>query len=252
MDERATAERLIRFALEPTVSIGIAAVPPADDEQAFRSASAALVYLSGVPLLITNAHVLEAYRLLSAERTTQFFFADNAIDPIERLRAEDRDLDLALLLAYNLRIDTRRDAGVPNIKPFIAQQWPPEPPRAGDSVFFAGWPEVGRTIDVPQREATFQPYAYVGASIADVGGSGFTIEFDRTKFRGVTGCETEQQINERDLSGLSGAPIFRDTTTNGGTPELIGFVKEHMQLYDVLVATSALHITANLRIERHS
>ena len=251
MDEQTIAKALIHLALQPTVSIGIAAVPPSEDKNAFRSASGALVYISGVPLLITNWHVIEAYRTLSAQRSMQFFFADQAIDPIERLRDENQDLDLAILFAYNLRILSTRENGVPNIKPFEPIEWPPQPPKRGDSVFFAGWPEVGRSVDVASREATFQPYAYVGAHIADVGNGGFTIEFDRARSRGVTGRETQQQINERDLTGLSGSPIFRDRSSEGLSPDLIGFVKEHMPVFDVLIATSALHIRPELRIERH-
>lgn len=251
MEEVAIAARLIHLALQPTVSIGMAAVPPSDDKDSFRSASGALVYISGVPLLVTNWHVIDAYRTLSAQRKTEFFFADQAIDPIERLRDENRDLDLAILFAYNLRILATRENDVPNIKPFEPAAWPPEPPSRGDSIFFAGWPEVGRSVDVAKREATFQPYAYVGAQIADVGSSLFTIEFNRKHFRGVTGRETQQQINERDLSGLSGAPIFRDRSGKGGGADLVGFVKEHTQDSDVLIATSALHIHPELRIERY-
>lgn len=253
MNEREIAERLIHFVLEPTVSVGIAEMTPTDDPESFRSASGVLLRLRGVPYLITNWHVLEAYRNLAAQRATQFFFAENAVDPIQRLHSESAELDLAVLLAYNLRIPVERNrlAGVPDVRVYEPEQWPPAAPEAGDSVFFAGWPEKGRSVDIENMEARFRPYAYVGATIQEVTDGGFTIPFDPTDLRGVTGLETKEQLQERDLSGLSGGPIFRDMSASGRAPELVGFIKEHATTWGLLLATSALHLRSDGQIERY-
>jgi hypothetical protein len=251
-DEREIATRLLEIALRPTVAIGIAATTPTDDPDSFRSASGALIYLGGIPFIVTNSHVIEAYRTFSAQRETQFFFADCAIDPIPRLYAESRELDLAVVIAAKLRVrsDRGRLAGVPDVQPYIPARWPPAPPQAGDAVFFAGWPEVGRSVDVAKREATFQPYGYVGATIQDVMPGKFTIQFDRERFVGISGTETPGQLQERKLSGLSGSPIFRDTSNSGGlAPELVGFVKEYSKNWDLIIATSALNLRADGRLE---
>jgi hypothetical protein len=250
MSERELAERLISFALEPTVAIGIAATTPTEDPDSYRSASGLLIILEGVPYLITDWHVLEKYRTLASFRETQFFFADTAIDPIERLHAESKELDLAVLLAYNLRIRTDRNrlSGVPHVRPYEPRVWPPSPPQPGESVFFAGWPEVGRKVDVANMEATFSPYAYVGASVSEVGSGNFTIQFDRSRFRGVSGFETQKQLQERDLEGLSGSPIFRYMPALSPEPELVGFVREYSKTWDLLIATSALCLLPDGRI----
>lgn len=253
MNEQAIAERLIQFALVPTVSVSIAATTPTEDPNSYRSASGALIRLSGVPLLVTNWHVIEAYRGLAAQQETQFFFGDTAFDPIARLHSESEDLDLAVLLAYNLKVRAARNqpAGVPHIRVYEPTQWPPAPPRAGDSVFFAGWPEVGRSVDIENMEAAFRPHAYVGAMIQEVTEGGFTIPFDPSTFRGVTGRETEEQLRESDLSGLSGGPVFRDMSAFGRPPELVGFIKEHARTWGLMIATSALHIRADGQIQRY-
>lgn len=253
MNEQEIAERLIQFALAPTVSVAIAAMEPTDDPESFRSASGVLVRLGGVPYLITNSHVIEAYRGLAAQRKTQFFFPDNAVDLIERLHSESQELDLAMLLAYNLRIriDRNRAAGVPDIRMLEPEQWPPAAPRAGDSVCFAGWPEVGRRIDIENMEAKFQPYAYVGATIQDVTACGFTIPFDPAGFRGVTGRETREQLQEQNLSGLSGGSVFRDMSAFGRAPELVGIIEKHAGTWGLLIATSSLHLRASGSIERY-
>jgi hypothetical protein len=243
---------LIEIALGPTVAIGIAATTPVDDQDPFRSASGALIYFRGVPFLLTSWHVLETYRTFSRERQTQFYFADCAIDPVARLFMENDEVDLAVIDASNLHIrrDRARLLGVPDVQPHRPSQWPPPPPQAGDNVFFAGWPEVGRTIDIANMEATFQPYGYVGATVRDVTRHIFTVEFERDQFRGVTGLETRAQLEERQLSGLSGTPIFRDTSGTGGlVPELIGFVKEYSENWDLMIATSALNVRADGRVE---
>jgi hypothetical protein len=252
VNEQEIAEGLIHFALEPTVAVGIAATTPTDDPDSFRSASGTLIRLSGVPVLVTNWHVVEAYRKFAAQRETQFFFADTAIDPVERLHSESQELDLAVLLAYRLRIraDRNAPAGVPHIRVYEPTQWPPAPPQPGDSVFFAGWPEVGRSVDFANMEATFQPYAYVGATIQEATADKFTIQFDRARFWGVTGLETQEQLEERQLSGLSGGPIFRDMSASGRMHELVGFITEYGVNWDLLIATSALNIRPDGRIDR--
>ena len=254
MTEQEIAESLIQFALEPTVSVGITAVPPTDDRASFRSASGVLLRLRGVPYLVTNSHVLDAYRGLAAQGETQFFFAENAVDPIERLHAESPELDLAVLLAYSLRVPVKRNrlAGVPDIRVYEPTQWPPAAPQAGDRVFFAGWPEVGRSDDIANMEARFRPYAYVGGMIQEVTAGGrFTMYFDPSVFRGVTGLETLEQLQESNLSGLSGGPVFRDMSSFGRAHELVGFIEKHGAMSKAMFATSALHLQEDGQIERY-
>lgn len=251
MNEREIAENLIQFALASSVAIGIAAKVPDVDDDAFRSASGALMRISGAPILVTNWHVVDAYRTLAEQRETQFYFSDVAFDPRARLWSEDKDLDLAVIAVHELKIlrDRNRAVGIPDICVYEPAVWPPPPPQPGDSVFFAGWPEVGRSVDVAKMEATFQPYSFVGATIAALTDRGFTIEFDRTRLRGVRGDETQEQLQERRLSGLSGAPIYRDMSGVGKPHELVGFVERFSEAWDVLCATSSLHITKNLKLE---
>jgi hypothetical protein len=250
MNEDQLAAELLHFALESSVAIGIASKVPSEDPDSFRSATGALVQLYGRPLLVTNWHVIQRYRELSQMRETQFFFADRAIDPLPRLQSENQDLDLALIRADGLRLraDRNRNEGIPDLSVYEPQQWPPAPPQVGDSVFFSGWPEVARSVDVPTMEATFQPYGYLGATIADVTEMTFTVHFDRTSVRGVTGRETHEQIHENELSGLSGTPIFRDMSRQRKPHELVGFIKRFAKAWDTFLATSASHIREDLSL----
>ena len=151
-----------------------------------------------------------------------------------------------------IRTERNRHDGVPDIRVYEPAHWPPAPPQQGDSVFFAGWPEVAASVDVPNMGATFQPYGYAGATVTEMTDHGFTIEVDRAKFRGITGRETQQQLQERDLSELSGSPIFRDNSAGSGGYELVGFIKEYAPKWDIFFATSAVNIRADdLRVERY-
>lgn len=253
-DERQIATSLIEIGLAPCPHIIIAPRDPGDQEAQFHSASGALIDFAGRPCLVTNKHVLDVYRAESAKRPTVFEFAGVGIDPLQRLYSEDAAVDIAVVRLDGLRIDVARSplSGIPNLQLYRPPKWPPNAPQPGDSVFFAGWPEVGRKIDISEAEAAFQPYSWTGVKVQSVTDDQFTILFERERFQGVSGWETAEQLAERNLSGLSGTPIFRDTSVSGGlAADLIGFVKQYSPGMDYLVATSALNLRADGRIERY-
>lgn len=248
-DVKNAADRLADSGLLSCVHVLIAPKDPNDGAAPFYSASAALIDFGGRPCLVTNKHVLDVYFAELDRRPTVFEFAGIGIDPLPRLYSEDADVDLVVLRLDGLRIRADRDlqSGVPNIQFYNLTRWPPAPARAGDRVFFAGWPEVGRSVDRAVAEVMFQPYSWYGTEIHNVAGDQFSILFERERFRGTTGWETAEQLAERNLSGLSGTPIFREASP----PEIIGFVKQYSAALDYLVATSALNLRADGQIERY-
>lgn len=252
LNERLIASRLIDIGLASSLHILIAPAEPEAHRTEFYSASGALIDFGGRPCLVTNKHVVDFYRAQIALRPTVFEFAGARLDPLARLYSENDLVDLAVLRLDGLRIDVHRDGGVPRLELFKRKKWPPQPPRAGDRVFFAGWPEVGRSVDVEEREVSFRPYSWIGMEIRNAGYDQFSILFERDKFQGVTGWETPDQLAERNLSGLSGSPIFRDPSTDGRlAADLIGFVKQYNPDLDYLVATSALNLRGDGKIERY-
>jgi hypothetical protein len=253
-DERQIATSLIEIGLSSCAHIIIAPRDPSDQQALFHSASGMLIDFDGRPCLITNKHVLDAYREESVKRATVFEFAGVSIDPLQRLYSEDATVDLVVLRLDGLRIDVARSSlsGVPKLQLYKPPKWPPNAPQPGDSVFFAGWPEVGRRIDAAEAEAAFQPYSWTGVKIQSVSDDQFTILFERERFQGVSGWETAEQLAERNLSGLSGTPVFRDTSVVGGlAADLVGFVKQYSPGMDYLVATSALNIRPDGIIQRY-
>jgi hypothetical protein len=252
--QREILTRLIELGLTSCVHILIAPKPPIEVDDVFRSASGALIDFGGRPCLVTNKHVVDAYRELSAVRPTVFELADIGIDPKVRLYSEDEGVDLAVIRLDGLRIRVDRGAltDVPKLQLYHRDEWPATGPQVGDQVFFAGWPEVGRNVDVEEREAVFTPYCFTGIEIHSVPDDQFTMRFERERFQGIMGWETAAQLAERNLSGLSGTPIFRDTSLSGGlVPDLIGFVKQYSCEYDYLIATSALNLQPDGRVKRH-
>ena len=220
----------------------------ATDPSRVRSATGSIIDIGGRPCLVTNKHVLDAYREERAKGPTVFEFAGVSIDPDDRrLYAENTQVDLAVvrLDGLQIRVDRSVVAGVPDLQVFKRTDWPAEPVSVGDKVFFAGWPEVGRRFGDDDNELIFQPYAFVGVEVRTVTDDQFTCLFDRSQFSGIFGWETARQMSERELSGLSGSPIFRDFGDGVLAPDLVGFVKQYKPEYDYLIATSANNILAD-------
>jgi hypothetical protein len=168
--EREIQTQLTQIALSSCVHILIAPKPPIDADPVFFSASGALIDFGGRPCLVTNKHVLDAYRKRAAVRPTVFEFAEIGIDPEPRLYSEDESVDLAVIRldGLNIRVDRGVLTDIPHVQLYKPHEWPTTEPRKGDQVFFAGWPEVGRVVDVEEREAAFTPYCFTGTEIHGV------------------------------------------------------------------------------------
>ena len=251
--EREIATNLGDIAAAFSASIIIARPAPGDaPAPRVFTASGGLVELAGgAPCLITNKHVLDVYRAEAMSGPTVFECADCALDPIARLWHEDESVDLAIIRMDGLRVRSSRSklAGVSNLQLFQRATWPADPVKPGDKVSFAGWPESRSSIDHDAMEVTFTGYIFIDMEVRAVTDDQFSLLFERSKWHGVFGWETPEAMAERDLSGLSGAPIFREALRNGIIiSELVGFVKEYQPTLDYLIATSANNILPDGRI----
>jgi hypothetical protein len=181
---------------------------------------------------VTCHHVLEAYRKKKAQDPNVVFqFGRASLMPDDFLIDEDKCVDLATLNLTSFVSDmTGRDKqGL--IEP---TSWPPEAISTDYVIAFAGIPEIWREHMSPDYSRF---YSF---------NSGISKVHSVTEDHLVTKIEVEKCITQpRDgkilgsLSGMSGGPVFVWRKTNLLRAELVGFIHEYQETYDLLMIRAA-------------
>ncbi len=186
--------------------------------------------------MITNSHVLEAFRQSLVDHATAVFsFAGQApFDPLSRIVCECNLRDIAVVDVTNLQVNRELDpnSAIGLLSPHIAIPWPPPAPEHGDSVVFGGWMERHRSQKGINVEFVATPF--VGMRIDDVSANYATLTFEREYYVAGDGTTTHPILAETDLSGLSGSPVFKIVKHPIERAALIGIVRDHLQQQDVM------------------
>jgi hypothetical protein len=213
-----------------------------------RSATGTLVRIGERNLLVTCHHVIEAYRrsYIEDDRTI-FQFLDQVFDPLAILIDEDERRDIATLDFSGFAISRPPvgDVRLPHdIQVCSTGQRMAHEVRNGEIVFFGGWPEVRRTQIDGGRELSHQFFGFAGIPVTGAFEGRFTCSFDRTEWESVYGPTEDPNVQERQLSGLSGGPVFRDRG-NQINFDLVGFITAYSPTYDLLNVSSIENIRSD-------
>ena len=159
---------------------------------------------------VTCQHVIEAYReqrLMS--RTRVFEVGNHPLDPLDRLVAEDRILDLAILDLDDM--DPGQLAiGLHELEFFEPAAWPLTTARAGEFIGLGGYPSFYRTsspdsdgnLDVSSSgDFTLGSTRVIGVGLENIV-CGLTSEY------WIEGSHPQRMDVLADLGGLSGGPGF--------------------------------------------
>jgi hypothetical protein len=186
--------------------------------------------------MITNSHVLEAFRQsLSAHPTALFSFAgQHPFDPLSRIVTESTLRDVAIIDVTDLQVSRKldRNSAIGSLLPHIADPWPSPTPEHGDSVVFGGWLECHRAQDGINVDFVATPF--VGMRIDDVTETYATLTFEREYYVAGDGTTDHPILTETDLSGLSGSPVFKIVKSPIERPAFIGIVRDHLCEQDVV------------------
>jgi hypothetical protein len=190
-----------------------------------NNATATLLQFGSKPLAVTCWHVIQNFRERPASSEPGFWIGSLELDPLSRLIDEDRQLDLAVLDLSGLDLSTVHSGGEIGSTFVRPAAWPPTRPIVGDSVSFGGFP--GRLREHPRLdEVLFRSFS-VGACEVTAAGDNYLV------------CQMERQfwiaapewLEFKDWGGLSGGPAFM---WRGLMPELVGFVYQYSEAYDLL------------------
>jgi hypothetical protein len=209
------------------------------------SGSGTLMNLRGRDLLVTMHHNLEIYREKHKEDPrTIFQFSSLSFDPLERLISDSEGLDLCVIDVTGLPIHRPAvpEFDLPALRVFRPSAWPPSEVKAGDVVFFADWPGAYREQFDDGRELLHYGSSFIGIPVTGGGGDQFNCRFDRSNWQ--VGGGGRSSVDDREMGGFSGCPVFRDSQTGVLKDcDLVGFVKEYNENYDLLIASSAINVT---------
>jgi len=213
--------------------------------------SGTMILLGGRVCLATSLHNLEYYeKKFKEDNSTLFQFSNVAFDPLDRVISRSNTLDLCTIDLTGLAIERPAipDFGLPALRPLTPAAWPPREVQLGERVFFAGWPGAYRQIRDGGRELLHNGSSFIGIPVTGFGGDQFSCKFDRSTW--IAGG-LNADINDNELGGFSGCPIFREPDTGAvEDSELVGFVKEYSEAFDQLIATNAAFLEPNATLSR--
>ncbi|MDB5072642.1 MAG: hypothetical protein JWM87_3753 [Candidatus Eremiobacteraeota bacterium] len=228
-----------------------------------RSATVTLLKVRDRRLVVLNEHVIRQIRRAVAKNTTKgtvrVQIGSTPVDIESLLLGTNAASDLAILDATNLTLERGERLDLVNTMTFGAtckpegfvplqyhqpSPWPAPDIAADDVVMLGGFPEMMRRragVDV-----THGTWSMAGIAITGEGFDEFRIRFDRSGWENEFGPSNDPQLLSRELSGLSGSPVFVDRGAEGTlNSPLVGFVKAYQKDDDLLVITSATNIRSD-------
>jgi hypothetical protein len=203
--------------------------PTTRDIPSLMNGTASLVKLGGHYLGITCKHVLDAYRAAIDRETRRVVFQIGGciIDPLPNLISESNAHDLVSICLDNY-VGTQDLSAADFIEP---STWPPGDVEVGSFVMFGGFPGVWRKQAEP-REVEFGSFSSGGSEVHSVQEDYF---YARIEMELCVDFLTDNK-SVPNLGGLSGGPVFAWRTLHC---ELVGFIQEYSQDYDLLYIRKA-------------
>ena len=207
------------------------------------SGTGGLLRLDGKFLGVTCQHVMKEYRAAKREgRADFFYFGDAAIDPEAAIVDESERLDL---IVFDLSHVAARTPLLKEGNFYDPRRWPPADVDESDVLAFVGFPGEWR-----EQEGALDLYFYkinYGAASVE------SVSEDRICSR-LALDEVTYFVRHRDAfqsaGGLSGAPVFAWRRGVLLTAELVGFVYEYQEAFDLLFIRRASCIQASGKLEK--
>lgn len=197
-----------------------------------NSGSASLLRLNGQPFALTCWHVLEGYRQRLAEGPCIFQLGDCELEPLAQLKAEDKDLDYALIGITDAQIREIAKPKGPFDGTFFCDlaHWPPGKVKEGDFVAFGGFPGELRQA-VSFDTLSFGSYSSGASRVTSARDDYLVCQFEPEHWVSH-GLEPEPST----IRGMSGGPVFaiRHSYVGIMTYEFVGHITEFHEDFKLL------------------
>lgn len=198
-----------------------------------NSGSASLLRLDGQLFALTCSHVLDGYRQRLAEGKCIFQLGNCALDPLAQLKAEDTELDYALIGVTEDQAKEIAKADGPFDGTFFNEPapWPPGEVKADEFVAFGGFPgelRQAKSFD----ELSFGSFSSGASRVTLVRDNYLVCRFER-EFWVKHGHEAEPKT----IGGMSGGPVFairHGADIDIMTYDFIGHIYEFSENFELL------------------
>lgn len=198
-----------------------------------NSGSASLLRLGDQLFALACSHVLDGYRQRLAEDKCIFQLGSCVLDPLAQLKAEQGNLDYALIAVTEEQAKKIVKADGPFGGTFFCEpaQWPPAEVKEGDFVTFGGFPgELRQAMSFD--ELSFGSFSSGASRVTSLNEDYLVCQFER-EFWVKHGHEPEPEC----IGGMSGGPVFSIRHGNEidiVTYEFIGHIYEFSENLELL------------------
>lgn len=196
------------------------------------SGSASLLRLKGQAFALTCWHVLEGYRQQLAEGQCIFMLGNCQLDPLAQLKAEDEDMDYALIGITEGQIEEIAKPKGSFDGTFFCDlaQWPPSEVKEGDFVAFGGFPGELRQA-VSFDKLSFGSYSSGGSRVTSARDDYLVCQFEREHW-----ISHRFEPEPSTIRGMSGGPAFAIRHSDAGimTYDFVGHITEFHEDFELL------------------
>ena len=197
--------KLARFPMRFVTTVSLRDASGTVDPMPTSNGTMTLLQLPDRRVGVTCHHVIEAYREQRLQSPTRVFeVGDTALDPLDRLVADDPILDLAILDLDDVDPEQLAIASH-ELEFFEPAAWPLGTAEPGELVALGGYPSVYRALSSdPDRDlGVFTPGT---TRVMDVGIENIICGLSWEYWIGGSG--PRRMDAHADLDGLSGGPAF--------------------------------------------
>ncbi len=224
-------DEISKYAVRFATPVFFGESPYSSYAASLSNGTASLLRLQNRFLGVTCHHVLDGYRRFKAAQDTFFQLGPVRMDPQKHLISEDRNRDLAVvdLTPFVGKVGDLTEANF--VQPTT---WPPRDVSKNDVLCLAGFPGIWR---LQKDLGHLRFYSFSSGT-----GKVLSVRDDEI----VTTVQIQEcisQINDGkvwgSLGGLSGGPVFAWRKTPILVAELVGFIYEYQESFDLMLVRAA-------------
>lgn len=207
----------------------------------YQNASGFLLKPGAQTFLITNAHVMNAYRELREQyEDIAFIFGGRDFEPLIVDEDPDDVVDLVVIDVSEMDFVQRApgywDTPVASLMTYSPSSWPLDGPARGEATLTVGCPRKFRKHE-ENGSVEFAAFPMLGQFVDTVTDRWFAIPFNREEWISSDFDPENMVIYETMLGGMSGSPVFALHRAGVHPLQLIGVVRTYGEGLDVLYCT---------------
>jgi hypothetical protein len=224
-------DEISKYAVRFATPVFFGESPNSSYSAPLRNGTATLLRLQDRFLGVTCQHVLDGYRRLKTAQNIFFQLGPVRLDPEKHLISEDRKLDLAII---DLTPFVGKVSDLTEVSFVQPMTWPPREVSNEDVLCMSGFPGIWRE-QIDLGHVRFYSFSSGTGEVLSVRDNEIITTVQ------IQDCITQINYGKilGSLGGLSGGPVFVWRKTPILVAELVGFIYEYQESYDLMRVRAA-------------